>query len=132
MYSVKAAGSYTPSAALADILIYKSFTGIIRDRIRSALPRAQFAVSADALIHHGFSVIMLLHFPGTAAATHTNVLDSAAKAGLFVTFKMCKRNGNMDGRENCMKDTYKRDILIFIICIVAFAVVVASKGLFRM
>lgn len=43
---------------------------------------------ADVLVNLRFAVVMLFHFTGPGAASHTKVFDCPAKAGELMTFKM--------------------------------------------
>ena len=92
---IEGAGADTPAAALAEALVDDGFARIIGNRIGAAFLRAFAAAAAEVRIDHGFSLIMLLHFSGPAAAAHAQVLDGAAETGELVALEMAEDNNDI-------------------------------------
>ena len=88
IYRVKTAGSDASSAAFTLIVINHCFFIDICNRITAAFLCAAVAATTDFLIDRRFSTCMLLHLSRTASTAHTNVFDSSAESGRFMSFKM--------------------------------------------
>ena len=81
VYGIIAAGPDTAATAFAFIVIDNCFLVYICNRITSALFRTTAAATTDIFMDGRLSAGMLLHFSGTASASHTDILQSTAKAG---------------------------------------------------
>ena len=81
MDGIEGAGADAPAAALAFVRMDYRLARLIVDRVGSAFLRAFPAEPAQVRIHHGLSVIVLLHLSGPASAAHPDILDCAAEAG---------------------------------------------------
>ncbi len=86
--SIKAAGTNTAAAALADILVNNSLVVHIGDGIRATLLGTTAATPTLFLIYHILAGGMLLHLAGTTAAAHANILDSSAKASALMALEV--------------------------------------------
>ena len=65
-------------------------------RIMGAVPFALAATDTNVFLHERLTGAVLFHLTGARTATHAKVFNNAAKAGCFVTFKVCQ--GNYDVR----------------------------------
>ena len=88
VYGIKTAGSDTTAAAFTFIIINDCFFIWICNRITSALFRAATASAAEFFIYCRFSAGMLFHLTSAASASHSDVLESTAEAGCFMTFEV--------------------------------------------
>ena len=88
VYGIIAAGPDTAATAFAFIVIDNCFLVYICNRITSALFRAATASAAEFFIYCRFSAGMLFHLTSAASASHSDVLESTAEAGCFMTFEV--------------------------------------------
>ena len=95
VYGIIAAGPDTAATAFAFIVIDNCFLVYICNRITSALFRTTAATTTDIFMDGRLSAGMLLHFSGTASASHTDILQSTAKAGCLMSLEMAETDKNI-------------------------------------
>ena len=88
VYCIKTAGSDTTATAFTFIIINDCFFIRICNRITSALFRTATASAAEFFIYCRLSAGMLFHLTCAASASHSDILESTAEAGCFMSFEV--------------------------------------------